>query len=641
METNQNDEATQNLAKSAKHMALSSLPTLDEGQSDQSGSVAQTPSSGVFTASVSDEQQASSIDVQPAAGVGTGSVSDATMPMSDPSAVAETGEVVDDIANATVQMPAEVLEKEAQDALDSLVQTPEDESNSHDVANDDLPPLPQGYTPNMSQGFVPHDPSFGMPQQEEPEKRGVGKKVLIGVGIAVGVLAIIYVGVAIFFMSHFLPNTMVNGENVSLMSVGDLSKQVSEIGASYSAHIAGDGLDLTIPAADIDFNYNGEAYGDEAIKQVPSWAWPLNIMGEHTYVVDKAISFNQDKLNAVIDAAVGKVNEGSTPPKNATMQYNEKSNAFEAVHQEFGTAVERDTVVSTVSNGVSTLQEEISLAEPELVQPTVTIDDQRLADGITRANEMIAHPIVLRIANTDAYTIDPKLMASWLSINADCNIVADGEAIKTWTEGPLSDQLDTVGKKRTFVRPDDGAEIEIEGGTYGWTINGEELANILVGNLQTANTAAINVPMKTEAVHWAPGGNEWGNRYIDVDLGGQYVRMYDESGNVIWDAYCVSGNPIYGGGTDTGVFYIYEKDSPMVLVGLDYNGDGEPDYKTPVTYWMPFDGGEGLHDANWRGSFGGSIYLYDGSHGCVNLPYYSAEELYGITEVGDVVVVHW
>ena len=61
-----------------------------------------------------------------------------------------------------------------------------------------------------------------------------------------------------------------------------------------------------------------------------------------------------------------------------------------------------------------------------------------------------------------------------------------------------------------------------------------------------------------------------------------------------------------------------------------------------VTYWMPFVwNAVALHDATWRYSFGGDIYQTSGSHGCVNLPYEKAEELFNICEVGDVVVVHW
>ena len=57
---------------------------------------------------------------------------------------------------------------------------------------------------------------------------------------------------------------------------------------------------------------------------------------------------------------------------------------------------------------------------------------------------------------------------------------------------------------------------------------------------------------------------------------------------------------------------------------------------------MPFvDNLVALHDADWRGSFGGTIYQWNGSHGCVNLPVDKAAELYGMIEVGDVVVTHY
>ena len=64
------------------------------------------------------------------------------------------------------------------------------------------------------------------------------------------------------------------------------------------------------------------------------------------------------------------------------------------------------------------------------------------------------------------------------------------------------------------------------------------------------------------------------------------------------------------------------------------------DYETPVTFWMPFNGGIGLHDATWRGRFGGSIYRGNGSHGCVNLPYSAAEKIFKSLSPGEPVVVY-
>lgn len=67
-------------------------------------------------------------------------------------------------------------------------------------------------------------------------------------------------------------------------------------------------------------------------------------------------------------------------------------------------------------------------------------------------------------------------------------------------------------------------------------------------------------------------------------------------------------------------------------------GEGNS-YQSFVNFWMPFNEGVGLHDASWRGSFGGDIYLYSGSHGCVNLPYSSAASLYEMVEIGTPVLV--
>ena len=56
---------------------------------------------------------------------------------------------------------------------------------------------------------------------------------------------------------------------------------------------------------------------------------------------------------------------------------------------------------------------------------------------------------------------------------------------------------------------------------------------------------------------------------------------------------------------------------------------------------MPFvDNMVAFHDAPWRGTFGGTIYRGNGSHGCINLPSANAQALYGLVQVGDVVVVH-
>ena len=119
--------------------------------------------------------------------------------------------------------------------------------------------------------------------------------------------------------------------------------------------------------------------------------------------------------------------------------------------------------------------------------------------------------------------------------------------------------------------------------------------------------------------------------FIEVDISSQTIYLYlnDE---LILTSPIISGK---ANSTDTreGYFEIYDKNKNRYLSGANY--------KVFVNYWMPFDGGIGLHDASWRkGTFGGEIYKTNGSHGCVNLPDETAKTIYENYDVKSKVLVH-
>ena len=81
------------------------------------------------------------------------------------------------------------------------------------------------------------------------------------------------------------------------------------------------------------------------------------------------------------------------------------------------------------------------------------------------------------------------------------------------------------------------------------------------------------------------------------------------------------------------------------MFGLTYkqkdatlNGEN---YSTPVSFWMPFNGNVGMHDATWRKARSAELYINQrGSHGCVNLPYSVAETIYNTVEKNYPVLVY-
>ena len=111
----------------------------------------------------------------------------------------------------------------------------------------------------------------------------------------------------------------------------------------------------------------------------------------------------------------------------------------------------------------------------------------------------------------------------------------------------------------------------------------------------------------------------------------QQLWFYKD-GKLINQGPVVTGNPNRGYATVLGVYMINYKQKDATLRG--------PGYEAKVTYWMPFSGNMGLHDASWRYRFGGDIYERNKTHGCVNSPLYLARTIYESIDEGTPVIIY-
>lgn len=118
--------------------------------------------------------------------------------------------------------------------------------------------------------------------------------------------------------------------------------------------------------------------------------------------------------------------------------------------------------------------------------------------------------------------------------------------------------------------------------------------------------------------------------YVKISISNQTIEVYKDNVLVI-SSSIVTGTENYTD-SDKGTFMIYSKSRNVYLKGTGY--------LSYVNYWMPYNGGEGLHDATWRQEFGGEIYKTNGSHGCINMPLDIAEQVYNIVKVGTTVEVY-
>lgn len=119
-----------------------------------------------------------------------------------------------------------------------------------------------------------------------------------------------------------------------------------------------------------------------------------------------------------------------------------------------------------------------------------------------------------------------------------------------------------------------------------------------------------------------------GDNYVIIDISDQKIDVYVDDKIVVTSAI-VTGKDSTP--SDLGLFTLKGKKKGVTLKGDNYSAY--------VSYWMPYNGGEGMHDASWRSKFGGEIYRKKGSHGCINLPKDIAPIVYNNVSKGTPVLV--
>lgn len=198
----------------------------------------------------------------------------------------------------------------------------------------------------------------------------------------------------------------------------------------------------------------------------------------------------------------------------------------------------------------------------------------------------------------------------------------------------LAGKLDTYGKTRSFVT-NSGNSINVPGGTMGWQLNKDEtVAAIRKAVKKKQNSVELVWANRGAVICDSDTGNDIGDTYVEVSISQQKVWYY-KNRKVVLESSTVTGLPTTERHTKIGVHHILYKQRDRILTG------SANAYSSFVSYWMPFTwDGQGLHDASWRSRFGGSIYTYNGSHGCVNLPVSFASQLYAQLETGTPVIVY-
>ncbi|MDO4850780.1 MAG: L,D-transpeptidase family protein [Actinomycetota bacterium] len=461
-----------------------------------------------------------------------------------------------------------------------------------------------------------------------------GKKRAIVAAAVVAVCAAVYFGLAAFFHTHFLPNTFIDGINCSMRSQEDATRLVQGYIDGYELTITErEGGEETISGDAISMTYADDGRIADLLAEQNPYSWVARLYtSPHREVC--SLSYDSEALGSAITQLTAMDPYKMREPSDIHPAYNGEEYALKAA--DYGTTLDTAKATETIVATVDGAQDAVDLdAAGCYIDPLVTEASDELNAKVDYYNKYLRFAINYTF-DEKVDTLDANVAEDWLIVNDDGTSELDQDKLEQWVSD-FAERHDTVGNTRTFIAAD-GEEHTVEGGTYGWKIDQKEEIDA-INEAYEGHLLETRDPIYAQtADRW--GVRDWGDTYIEVSLTDQHTWAVQD-GEVVFESDVVTGLPTPKRETPEGVFYISQKSSPYVMHG-EPNASGNPSYVTPCSYWMRVTNtGVGFHDATWQPYFGGSRYLSGGSHGCINMPYSGAQELYSIIEVGWPVIIYW
>lgn len=522
---------------------------------------------------------------------------------------------------------------------EEIVEEVEMLEESEETSEADEAEAPSDETADDNEADPDNETEESMDQDGEAVGSSTGGKKKKGL-IALLICAIVIVGVyltgfIVFQTAFFMPKTSVNQVDVSWKTDKEAETLLTADVEGYALTIE-ERNDQTEVLKGADFGVQAKLDNKvtDALKAQDTKLWFVDVFKDKEIHLEDIAVYDNDALNEVIPTLNCLDESQMIPSENATISETMTDGAFTIVDEVYGTEAISDNVYAAINEAVAGMEPTVNLADKGCyIDPVLKADSQEAADALAQVNDIACMTITYEMTGTDPYLIDGNVIRQWIDVSDDLEVTFDEEYVTDFVDA-FAEEYDTSFTEREFVNHA-GETVIVPGGYFGWQLDKKAEEELLLEELEEKEDVTREPCWKHTAI--SLGEHEYGDKYIEVDLTRQTVYLM-ENGEVVWETPCVTGKTSRRHGTTPGMYSIYIKQRNRTLNGR--NDDGS-EYHSPVSYWMPFNGGQGLHDARWRGKFGGTIYVYSGSHGCVNLPTSAAAELYDMVEVGTPVIVYW
>lgn len=443
---------------------------------------------------------------------------------------------------------------------------------------------------------------------------------------SVGVIVCGYLGTSIYFRSHFYPHTEMGELDVSQMTVTQVKELIDDNIRNYQLKlIERNGAYEILSGSDILLRAEYGNTIDDMMKNQLGFDFPLAFFSKHS-IDRQPVAFDEAAFQSAIEKLTCMQENLQTDSQDAYIKY--ENEEFVIIPEIYGTRLEMGNFNEQLSDCIYGLVSELDLEQNGCyINPMKTKDDLGMVNAVSKANDYLQTKITYK-AGKKTMVFGPDEVHEMLTLSEESGkVTLSKTALKNFV-AKLDATYTTVGSKK-FKTSYDNRDVTIKRGDYGWKVNQDAEYKELKRALKE-HVVETREPIYSQKAA-SHGKYDYGKNYVEVNLTAQHLFVY-ENGKIVFETDFVSGNESHGTATRMGMSRIKYKQENATLKGADY--------ESHVNFWMPFDGGIGLHDATWRSEFGGSIYKTRGSHGCINLPYSAAKKIYSLVKTGEPVVVY-
>ncbi len=452
------------------------------------------------------------------------------------------------------------------------------------------------------------------------EKKKASSKSPLILGIALGAIIILYLLIGSTYRNVFFPGTIVNGINVSGLNCAQAQEAVNAGASTYTLTlIEDDGENTeTISGSDIGLHVENDDNLQLILSGQNMITWGLEAFREKEYSI--SVSYDEEKLRSVIDSLSCMDKSKWISPENAFVIY-ENGIGYQIVPEVPGNEISEDRLFEAVADAVCRMENTLSFREAGIYRaPEISAEDNALKEQLALVQSYSDMTVTYKFGD-QTEVLDGDTLSRWISVSRSGRRKIDREAVAEYIK-ELAKKYNTAYSSKT-LKTSYGETVTIKNGYYGWMLDKETEVDKLMEIIgRGESTDREPVYLMEAASHGDP---DYGDTYVEINLTAQHLFFYKD-GELVIESDFVSGNPSRGNATPDGAYSLTYKERNATLKGQNY--------RTPVSYWMPFNGNVGMHDSSWRSTFGGSIYKTNGSHGCINLPPAVAATIYENIEQG-------